>query len=270
MKLYPVGKTARAGVSLVLVALCCCSEGEAEQGASTLAKKTGTSGEGGSQEGGSSGSPFPSSTSPFPEAQGGQPPSTGGAAGQPAGQGGAPGGQGGSLQGGQAGSLQGGQGGSGETCGDGVCSNIENCKAYPADCGVCPAEVCDDGIDNDKDGQIDEGCPTEIVISPKPSDDCVCLQCPPEFPYVKSCGLSFTSGGDDPSSNSNCFELRDSGTVYAMQGKNCGTSSDYQGKVTGSIVCAKSPSGGTCKVSNAISCKSWSAASLKDSYNNCK
>jgi hypothetical protein len=86
---------------------------------------------------------------------------------------------------------------------------------------------------------------------------------------VKSCSLGFTATGEDPSSNSNCFEKRSSGTVYAMQGKNCGTSSDYQGKVTGYIVCAKSAAGATCSVGDAIACKSWPAAGIKDSYKNC-
>jgi len=154
-------------------------------------------------------------------------------------------------------------------CPDGKCNGAETCQSCPVDCGACPSEVCGDGVDNNGNGQVDEGCQTEITISPKPSDDCVCLQCPPEFPFVKSCDLAFKSGGNDPSSNSNCFEVRSQGTVYAMQGKACGTSSDFQGKVTGSIVCAKSPSGASCKVSGAIPCESWDAASLKDSYNNC-
>jgi hypothetical protein len=156
------------------------------------------------------------------------------------------------------------------SCGDGKCNGSETCKICPGDCGACPApppEKCNDNVDNDGDGQIDEGCPTEIVVDPGKAD-CRCFQCPPEFPFIKSCSISFKANATDPSSNENCFDLVNTGTLYAMQGKNCGNDSDFQGRVEGSIVCGKTP--GSCKISGAIDCSQHPSAGDKESYKNCK
>ena len=46
----------------------------------------------------------------------------------------------------------------GATCGDGSCNGEETCANCGIDCGTCSDEICDDGIDNDLDGFVDEGC----------------------------------------------------------------------------------------------------------------
>ena len=46
-------------------------------------------------------------------------------------------------------------------CGDGVCGSLENECTCPEDCGhlapgqSCPTEICDNNVDDDKDGLID-------------------------------------------------------------------------------------------------------------------
>jgi hypothetical protein len=45
--------------------------------------------------------------------------------------------------------------GSPPECGDSLCNGDEDFCTCPGDCGAPPAEVCDDGIDNDCDGLVD-------------------------------------------------------------------------------------------------------------------
>ncbi|MCA9544660.1 MAG: hypothetical protein KC613_09735, partial [Myxococcales bacterium] len=79
-------------------------------------------------------------------------------------------------------------------CGDGMCSADESCGTCPWDCGDCPPAhegVCDDGVDNDRDGWTDcddwdcQGvgpCPAEICDDGVDNDgdgfiDCVDWDC---------------------------------------------------------------------------------------------
>ncbi len=59
--------------------------------------------------------------------------------------------------------------GSGPVCGDSLCNGDEDVCTCPGDCGSPPAEVCDDGIDNDCDGFVDSDDVTDCP-PPGPCD----------------------------------------------------------------------------------------------------
>lgn len=51
-------------------------------------------------------------------------------------------------------------------CGDGVCDDEESVCTCSFDCGLPPAETCDDGFDNDCDGFIDCGDAADCALDP--------------------------------------------------------------------------------------------------------
>lgn len=125
-----------------------------------------------------------------------------------------------------------------EACG----SSVGACKPGKRTClktgvfGPCEGEVaptakdtCDDKIDNNCNGQVDEGCVIQVAINV--SGDCVCsAPCPPQAPYPVGCNVTF-SGGD----NRGCVAIAKS-QVYFQEGDACGA-----GKVTGQLFCSSQP-----------------------------
>ena len=79
------------------------------------------------------------------------------------------------------------------SCGDGVCSDDENCTTCPKDCGICPTS-CGDGVCNDDENCTT--CPKDCGICPTfcgdgvCGDDENCTICP------KDCGICPTFCGD--------------------------------------------------------------------------
>lgn len=100
---------------------------------------------------------------------------------------------------------------------------------------VLPAsEACNDGIDNNCDGQVDEGC---VVTATVPvSGDCVTVSCPANAPYPVGCTI--TMGGAD--CRGCVANAPGSSQVYFKEGDECGGGSSA---VQGQLLCSSVPSG---------------------------
>jgi hypothetical protein len=97
------------------------------------------------------------------------------------------------------------------------------------------SEVCDDGVDNDCDGQVDEGC--VVNVSVPVSGDCVWVSCPSNAPYPVGC--SITMGGAD--CRGCVANAPGSSVVYFQEGEECGGGSSA---VNGQLLCSSVPGGG--------------------------
>jgi hypothetical protein len=82
--------------------------------------------------------------------------------------------------------------GSPPECGDSLCNGDEDFCTCPGDCGAPPAEVCDDGIDNDCDGLVDGDDVTDCP-PPGPCDGFVPV---PTACGVGECGSTGTTTCD--------------------------------------------------------------------------
>jgi len=96
--------------------------------------------------------------------------------------------------------------------------------------GVMPnPEICGNKIDDDCDGQIDEGCTINLPVNI--SGDCVTASCPPQAPYPIGCQI--TMAGGDPRG---CIANNGGPVVYFQEGDKCGA-----GSVTGTLLCSSQP-----------------------------
>jgi hypothetical protein len=96
--------------------------------------------------------------------------------------------------------------------------------------GVMPqTEICGNKIDDDCDGQIDEGCTIDLPVNI--NGDCVTATCPPQAPYAVGCQI--TMAGNDARG---CVANNGGPVVYFQEGDKCGA-----GKVTGTLLCSSQP-----------------------------
>jgi hypothetical protein len=122
-----------------------------------------------------------------------------------------------------------------EICGNGI---DDDCNGQVDEGCV---EICGNGIDDDRDGQIDEGCEQKIPVDI--DGDCVTVACPPSIPYPVGCNVTF-SGGD----HRGCVAHQvGSSTVFFKEGDECG-----KGWLRGTLTCSTTPGGGLNEANCAI------------------
>lgn len=109
-----------------------------------------------------------------------------------------------------------------QTCVNGVWSDCTG--------GVMPTpEICGNQIDDDCDGQVDEGCTINLPVNI--NGDCVTASCPPQAPYPIGCQI--TMAGNDPRG---CIANNGGPVVYFQEGDKCGA-----GNVSGTLLCSSQP-----------------------------
>ncbi len=107
-----------------------------------------------------------------------------------------------------------------------------------------PAEICENGVDDDCDGQIDEGC--DLAVPVDIDGDCVTASCPPQAPHPVGCMI--TMSGGDPRG---CIANSGGALVYFQEGDRCGA-----GHVSGTLYCSSQPGGAPLGESNCAINKS--------------
>jgi Putative metal-binding motif len=104
-------------------------------------------------------------------------------------------------------------------------------------------EICGNGLDEDCDGQIDDGCTLDVDVNI--DGDCVTASCPPQAPYAVGCNIVM-SGGD----NRGCVANDGGPVVYFQEGDKCGA-----GHVSGTLKCSSQPGGplnaGNCPINKS-------------------
>jgi hypothetical protein len=124
--------------------------------------------------------------------------------------------------------------GSTRSCG----SAVGRCKQGTQTCaggqwGACVgavnpiAEVCGNGIDDNCNGRVDEGCIVDIAVNV--NGDCKTIACPAATPYPVGCQLDF-GGGDDRGCVAN---VPNQSSVFLKEGNDCGV-----GRVVGTLKCS--------------------------------
>jgi hypothetical protein len=135
------------------------------------------------------------------------------------------------------------------------------CEGWSCGPTTPPPELCDNQIDDDCDGEVDEGCVLDVPVNI--DGDCVSVSCPPQAPYPVGCELVM-EGGDSRGCVANTLGMS---TVYFQEGDQCpilpfDTSA---GHIMGTLLCStQMPSSAldaaTCPINKAEPIHATSAA----------
>lgn len=125
-------------------------------------------------------------------------------------------------------------------------NGIEFATWGPCAGAVLPVtEICHDKIDNDCDGEVDEGC--IVTVNVNIDGDCVWAACPASAPHPVGCKITM-AGSDCRGCIANA---QGSSKVYFQEGNQCGA-----GKVTGQLFCSSVPASGldagNCSINKTI------------------
>ncbi len=123
----------------------------------------------------------------------------------------------------------------------GPCENWQCGSAPP------PEEVCDNGVDDNCNGLVDEGCALNVNVMI--NGDCLFAACPPQAPYAIGCSITF-DGGDGRGCVSTAAG---NGQVYFQEGDACCLPPPFNfdcGNVMGTLLCSSKPGPGL----NDINC----------------
>ena len=104
--------------------------------------------------------------------------------------------------------------------------------AWNAECAgaVTPVdEICGDMLDNNCNGETDEGCPTLVNVPVELTGDCLTVRCPAEAPFPVGCEI--TMDGGDPRG---CVASTPTNSeAYFQEGDACGA-----GHLNGTLQCS--------------------------------
>jgi hypothetical protein len=111
--------------------------------------------------------------------------------------------------------------------------------AFPEDVCECYPETCDNGKDDNCNGQVDEGCSVDFPVDI--DGDCVTVSCPAYAPYPVGCDLTM-EGGD---SRGCVASAPGSSEVYFQEGDACpilggvlGSLGGDVGHISGKLLCS--------------------------------
>lgn len=123
-------------------------------------------------------------------------------------------------------------------------------------------EMCGDSLDNDCDGEVDEGCINKVTV--QISGDCVSVTCPASAPYPVGCKI--TMGGSD--CRGCVAHSAGSSKVYFQEGDQCG-GSNVQGQLFCSNVQGKGLDASNCGFNKTVKSYVSSAGDCPDSDSGC-
>jgi hypothetical protein len=91
----------------------------------------------------------------------------------------------------------------------------DTCEGWNCGPATPPPEVCDNGVDEDCDGVIDDGCSLTVPVDI--DGDCLYAYCPPQAPYPIGCNIIM-----DGSDSRGCVaNAQGSSAVYFKEGDAC-------------------------------------------------
>jgi hypothetical protein len=127
-----------------------------------------------------------------------------------------------------------------DTCGDGVCNASETCDDCPADCGACvpPPAVCGDGLC--ETGETCAGCPGDCGPCPPACGDGACLGDETCVSCPDDCGGCPTTCPGDPCASAGACGALPSCAGTEVQCAAC-PSACGDGACTGAETCASCP-----------------------------